>query len=65
MELYTVQVDERGLSEGDIQYHGGYPENRNVRYASHNMADAEPGKKQLWPLRNHVAYSGLFSHWYQ
>ena len=30
--------------------HGGYPENRNVPSASHNMADAEPGKKQLRPL---------------
>ena len=47
----------RGTAGG---HHGGYPENRNVRYASHNMADAEPGKKQLWPLRNHVACSGLF-----
>ena len=30
-------------------YHGGYPVNRNVRYGSHNMAAAEPGKKKLWP----------------
>ena len=40
--------------------HGGYPVNRNVRYGSLNMADAELGKKQIWPLWNHAACSELF-----
>ena len=29
---------------GGIYVHGGYPGNRNVRYASHNMADAQGAK---------------------
>ena len=45
--------------------HGGYPVNRHARYGSQSMAEAEPGKQQLWPLRNYVACSELFSHWYQ
>ena len=54
----------KGLIIQLSQNHGGYPVNLNVRYGSHNMVDDEPGKKQLWLLRKHVACSGLFSHWY-
>ena len=38
-----------GSSSDDFEQcknHGGYPENRNVRYASHNMADAQRDKNR-------------------
>ena len=43
-----------GVHPHAVNIHSGYAVNRNVRYDSHNMSYAEPGKKQLWPLRNHV-----------
>ena len=40
--------------------HGGYYVNCNVSYVSHNIADAEPSKKQWRPLWNNDASSGYF-----